>query len=97
MELVERIQINLERVRTTLWHSIGILLERGETAERLELAALEVAASSKTFDVETEKQYVSPWRRCCGRGRWRQWVFPCGALWHWARGKGVYSGPLPSP
>ena len=87
MELVERIQHNLERIRTTLWHSIGQMLERGETAERIELVAVAVAASSKTFDVETERHVATPWQRCCGRGRWVQWVFPCIPLWKWCRAR----------
>ena len=92
MELVERIQSNLRTVRATLWHSIGQLLQRGETAERIEMVAIEVAKSSKAFDVATEKRTASPWQRCCGRGRWIHWLVPCIPLWQWCWRQGSKDG-----
>jgi len=57
--LVERIQRNLELVRVTLWSSIGRILERGETAERIEQVSIAVAASSQMFNDETIRQIAS--------------------------------------
>jgi hypothetical protein len=84
-ELIERIQRNLISTHATLWGSLNKLMQRGETAERLELVAIVLAESSKAFDVDTERHVATPWQRCCGRGRWVQWVFPCIPIWQWLR------------
>jgi len=84
MDLVQKIQLNLAMVRVSLIRGISLLLERGETAERIEAVANAVSASGKEFEIQTERQFSTPWQKCCGRGRWIQWVFPCVPLWHWS-------------
>ena len=84
MDLVQKIQLNLAMVRLSLVNGIARILERGETAERIEAMAKVVAESGKAFEIETEKRVSTPWQRCCGKGRWIQWVCPCIPLWHWS-------------
>ena len=84
MDLVQQIQFNLSVVRVSLLGAISRLLERGETAERIEAVAKAVAESGKAFELETERRFSSPWERSCGRGRWKHWVCPCIPLWHWS-------------
>ncbi len=83
MDVVARIQLNLAMVRVSISSGISKLLQRGETAERIEQMADAVAASGKAFELETERRVSTPWQRCCGRGRWIDWVFPCVPLWRW--------------
>lgn len=82
--VIHKIQLNLAMVRVSLVSGIARLLERGETAERIEAVAKAVSESGKAFELETEKRVSTPWQRCCGKGRWMQWVFPCIPLWHWS-------------
>lgn len=84
MNLVQQIQVNLAIVRVSLLGAITRLLERGESAERIEAVAKAVAESGKAFELETERHYSSPWQRSCGKGRWKHWVCPCVPLWHWS-------------
>jgi|WetSurMetagenome_2_1015567.scaffolds.fasta_scaffold00074_17 hypothetical protein len=82
--VIHKIQLNLAMVRVSLVSGIARLLERGETAERIEAVAKAVSESGKAFERETEKQVSTPWQRCCGKGRWLHWVCPCIPLWHWS-------------
>ena len=83
MDLMQRIQLNLAMVRVSLAAGIAKLLERGETAERIEAVAKAVAESGKAFELETERRVSTPWQRCCGKGRWIHWACPCIPLWQW--------------
>jgi hypothetical protein len=83
MDLVQRIHLNLSIVRVSLSGAIAKLLARGETIEHIEAVSAAVCESGKAFERETEKQVSTPWQRCCGRGRWVQWVCPCIPLCGW--------------
>ncbi len=85
--LIARIQRNLSDTRATLWMSVSRLLQRGESAERLEVLGAAIVENSKLFDVETERHVATPWQRRCGRGRWLQWLCPCIPIWRWVRGQ----------
>jgi len=72
------IQDNLDAVKTAFFTKLfPRILNRGGTTESLIAMAEDVEMSSRLFKEEMEEKTATRCQRCCGKGRWLFWVFPC--------------------
>jgi len=83
MDTVQRIHLNLSVTRVSLAAIVARILARGETIEHIEAVSDMVCETGKAFEQEAERHTRTPLQRCCGRGRWLQWVCPCIPICRW--------------